>query len=324
MSAEGLAEGASPRDQSARPPLDGVTAVVVTHRRPGLAGNVVRSLLTDEGFAANQVVVVVNGAGGLDDPDLEAAVRMVRLPTNTGPAGGFRAGLLAAFETPTVRWAYLCEDDVGLFELPTPRVARVLADVERLGEVPRIGAVVAYGRRFVGRGHTVNVVPGLDEGSLVPVDVAAWGATLVSRRVADRGVLPDAAWFFGYEDFDFFCRVRAAGLTVLVDSASARAAEVVQSDPGRDAALAPARPTDADEPWRAYYVARNFFHLSRAHGAPAWLAWHLAYSARRLQRSPGRAARMATLHGLADGARGRMGAHPRYLRTTGERPRAPG
>ena len=323
MSVAVPSEGASPRRRSGPAAPEGVTAVVVTHRRPGLAGDVVRSLLADEGFAPEQVVVVVNGAGGLDDPELESAVRMVRLPTNSGPAGGFRAALAAAFEEPTVGWAYLCEDDVGLFDLPTPRVARVLAEVERLDDASGTGAVVAYGRRFVGRGHTVNVVPDPAGPPLVPVDVAAWGATLVSRRVIDRGVLPAAEWFFGYEDFDFFCRVRAAGLTVLVDSASARAAEVVQTDQGRDAALAQARPIDADEPWRAYYVARNFFPLARAHGSANWLGWHLAYSARRVQRARGRAARVATLHGLVDGARGRMGVHPRYVRTTGERPRPP-
>ncbi len=71
--------------------LEGVTAVVVTHLRPRLAGATVRSLLDVEGFTPDQVVVVVNGEGGLDDPELEKAVRMVRLPSNTGPAGGFAA-----------------------------------------------------------------------------------------------------------------------------------------------------------------------------------------------------------------------------------------
>ena len=229
--------------------------------------------------------MVVNGSGGLDDPALEASVRMVRLERNTGPAGGFRAGLVAAFEDPDVRWAYLCEDDVGLFDLPTPRVARLVDLLEGEAKLATTGAVVAYGRRFVGRGHSVNVVPAPDDPALVPVDVACWGATLVSRRVVERGVLPDEAWFFGYEDFDFFCRVRAAGLGVLVDTESARAAAEVQTLSGRDQALSGDRPVDADEPWRAYYVARNFFHLARAHGRPNWLAWHLAYSARRMQRS---------------------------------------
>ena len=247
---------------------------------------------------------------------------MIRLPGNSGPAGGFRSGLLRAFEDPSTTWAYLCEDDVGLFGLPVPRVARLLHLVDEHQGQP-VGAVVAYGRRFVGRGHSVNVVPDESGPPLVPVDVAAWGATLVNRAVVERGVLPSPEWFFGYEDFDFFCRVRAAGLAVLLDSESARAAATGQTLKGREVALSGDRPTDADEPWRAYYVARNFFHLTRAYGSRDWAAWHLAYSARRLQHAPSNAERVAILHGLLDGFRGRLGQHPRYVRTAGEHEQTP-
>ena len=68
-------------------------------------------------------MVVVNGAGGLDDARLESRVRLVRLPRNLGPAGGFGAGMEVAFADPSTDWAYLCEDDVGLFSLPSPRLA---------------------------------------------------------------------------------------------------------------------------------------------------------------------------------------------------------
>ena len=296
----------------------GVTAVVLTHRRPRLAGDAVRSLLSDEGFPPDKVIVVVNGTGGLDDPELEQTVHMVRLQTNVGPAGGFRTGLLRAFEDDHTQWAYLCEDDITLFGLPTPRVARLLCLLRNNVDLRGTGAVVAYGRRFVGRGHFVNVVPDTGDPPLVPVDVGAWGATLVNRAVIDSGVLPETEWFFGYEDFDFFCRVRAAGFGVFVDSISARAVEVAQTSSGRDAAVSHARPTDAEEPWRAYYVARNFFHLARAHGSPKWIAWHLVYSMRRIQRASSRSERLATLHGLIDGVRGRFGEHARYKRDTGE------
>src|SRR5580704_9595391 len=94
---------------SNEPAPDNVTAVVVTHRRPRLAGELVRTLLSKEGFTPDRIIVVVSGEGGLDDLALEASVRMVRLATNVGPAGGFRAGLLAAFDDPATRWAYLCE-----------------------------------------------------------------------------------------------------------------------------------------------------------------------------------------------------------------------
>jgi hypothetical protein len=296
----------------------GVTAVVLTHRRPRLAGDVVRGLLENEGFPPHRVVVVVNGSGGLDDADLEASVQMVRLEQNLGPAAGFGAGMLHAFADPSTHWAYLCEDDIALFGLPTPRVAGLVRRLTSEPDLAGTGAVVAYGRRFVGRGHSENVVPGTDDGALLPVDVAAWGATLLSRQVVERGVLPDPEMFFGYEDFDFFCRVRASGLTVLVDSTSARVAAQVQTTEGRDGAMAGARPNDSDEPWRAYYVARNFVHLARVHGSPSWTAWHFAYSARRIQLASSTQERLATIHGLFDGMRGRLGANPRYQRQKGE------
>ncbi len=305
-----------------------VTAVVLTHLRPRLAGDVVRGLLERERLAPERIVVVVNGPGGLDDPRLEDTVRMVRLPENTGPAGGFRAGLLEAFRDPSTAWAYLCEDDIGLFDLPSPRLSDL---VERTASISRetstdhssrtVGAVVAYGRTFVGRGaHTVNEVPvapvaGPD---LSPVDVACWGATLVSRAVVEAGVLPDPEWFFGLEDFDFFCRVRAAGFAVLLDGAAARQVAAQQTNAGRDAALRADRPTDDAEAWRAYYHTRNSFELSRRHGRRSWLAWHFAYTARHLQAARSGAERAAILRGLWDGARGRLGENSRYRRDVGE------
>lgn len=297
-----------------------VTAVVLTHRRPGLAGDVVRSLLDDEGLPPDRVVVVVNGDGGLDDPALETRVRVVRLPRNLGPAGGFGAGLVEAFSDRGTEWAYLCEDDVGLFDLPVPRLGDVLDRAGQVAATRRVGAVVAYGRNFVGRGaHTLNTVPPLGPpADLSPVDVACWGATLVSRAVVDAGVLPDPAWFFGLEDFDFFCRIREAGFDVLVDGVAARRVAEDQTTEGRDGALEGRRPTDRDETWRSYYHARNSFALARRHGQSSWIGWHLAYSVRQLQAAHSREQRRAIVHGLWDGALGRMGEHPRYGRQIGE------
>jgi GT2 family glycosyltransferase len=296
--------------------------VVLTHRRPRLAAEVVRSLIQRGGLPPDRVVVVVNGQGGLDDSTLESTVRLLRLPRNLGPGGGFGAGMACAFADPSVDWAYLCEDDVGLFSLPSPRLADVVGRAERRDPQPGppVGAVVAYGRRFVGRGsHTLNVVPPAGSpDELVPVDVASWGATLLSRRVFDAGILPDPEWFFGLEDFDFFCRVRQGGFEVLVDAVSARAVADQQTSAGRAQTLGPHRPTDEHETWRSYYHARNSILLARRHGRLSWHAWHLAYSARHLQMATGRHERKAILHGLWDGARGRFGENADYHRSEGE------
>lgn len=303
--------------------LGNVAAVVLTYRRRRLAAEVTRSLVDVEGFDPRHVIVVVNGEGGLDDQDLEERVHMHRLPVNGGPAAGFAAGLAEAFADPSIDWAYLCEDDVGLFDLPTPRVVDVLARAASVPASPGpIGAVVSYGRTFTGRGgHTENLVPSAENGQgLVPVDVACWGATLVSRAVFEAGIMPDPDWFFGYEDFDFFCRVRAGGFSVVMDPVAARAVADQQTSRGRAEALGDHRPVDADEAWRAYYVARNFFALARRHGSPSWIAWHLAYSLRRLQLARSRAERSAYLRGLVDGVRGRLGRNPNYESHRGELP----
>jgi len=211
---------------------------------------------------------------------------------------------------------------VGLFPLPNPRLADIVGRAESRGVLSGrpVGAVVAYGRRFVGRGsHTVNLVPAPGHPyELVAVDVASWGATLVARPVFDAGIVPDPEWFFGLEDFDFFCRVRQGGFDVLVDAMSARAVADQQTSAGRAGALRPHRPTDERESWRSYYHARNSILLARRHGHPSWHVWHLAYAARHVQKATGRDERMAILHGLWDGARGRVGENPDYGRTEGE------
>ncbi len=243
-----------------------VAAVIVTHRRPHLAGELVRTLIEVEGLPSDRIIVVVSGDGGLDDPNLESSVRMIRLESNLGPAAGFKRGIESALSDSGWEWLYLCEDDVGLMPLEPPRLGALVRRIDALRSLQPVGAVVAYGRRFSRRtGHATNLVP--PDGSpqdLDVVDVAAWGATLLSRAVAEAGLEPDPEWFFAFEDFDYFCRIREAGFTVLVDSLTARRVADYETNEGRADLHSGIRPTDSDEGWRAYYVSRNYFAL----GAP--------------------------------------------------------
>jgi hypothetical protein len=290
--------------------------------RPTLAGDLTRSLLEVEGLAPESIIVVVNGVGGLDDPGLEAKVNMVRLSRNFGPAAGFKVGITEAFSDPDTTWAYLCEDDIGLLPLPRPRLSGLMARIDSYRGHQPVGAVVAFGRSFNGRGsHTVNdVPPATAPHALAPTHVGSWGATVVSRLVFEHGILPDTDWYFGLEDFDWYCRIREAGLEVLVDVEAAQQVAAQQTTEGRRGVLAARRPTDGDEAWRAYYHARNSFALARRHGNPTWHFWHVAYSARKLQQAPSNDERVAILHGLWDGMLGRMGEHPDYHRQVGELP----
>ena len=261
-----------------------MTAVVLTYRRPRLAGDVVRALLADEGLAPGQVIVVVNGEGGLDDPALEAAVRMVRLPVNTGPAGGFRAGLEAAAADPGCHWVYLCEDDVGLFDLPSPRLADLVARAEAAAAghpASEPSSPTAEGSWAAAPTPSTWSRAGTPDWprSTSPAGGPPW----CRGRVVDAGVLPDPDWFFGVEDFDFFCRVRAAGFEVLVDGEAARAVAGQQTNEGRDEAIRD-RPAQRCRRGVACLLPRpQFAGAVSAPRHPSWVAWHLAYSARHLQ-----------------------------------------
>lgn len=298
----------------------GAVAVVVTYRRPRLATQVVRGLIEKEGFDPQQVILVINGEGGLDDAGLQRSLDVVQLDQNLGPAGGFAAGarrFLDHFQSP---WVYLCEDDVGLFNLPTPRVADLIVRAEQwLARHPneRPPAIVAYGRDLNPRTGITTIHQPSDPNGLHGVDVAPWGASLVARDILEAGVLPDDEWFFGYEDFDFWLRTRAAGFPILLDGTAAQSATSAAFGEGRDAAFRGARPDDATEPWRDYYVARNFMELARRHGHLGWTLWHFAKSARRWQLgSP--PARKAIVAGLRDGIRRRTGRNDDHVRTVGE------
>src|SRR5207244_13500490 len=167
-----------------------IIALVLTYRRPRLATQAVSSLLDGEGLAATDVLLVINGDGGLDDDRLQSQVHALRLPENTGPAGGFGAGMRSAFEDLPSRWLYLAEDDDALLTLPRPRVATLVERVEaferQVGGLP-VGGVVVRGRDLNRRwGTFAPHRPALAEG-FDDVDVGPWTGALVSRRVVDAG-----------------------------------------------------------------------------------------------------------------------------------------
>lgn len=279
-----------------------VTAVVLTYRRPDQACQVVRDLIDGEGLDPSQVVLVVNGEGGLDDAALEERVRILRLAENLG-AAGFARGLGFVRDNSTVPWLYLCEDDQSRHNLPVPRVSGLIESVERFErEVPGppVGVVLASGRDIDMRtGRTYRHEFRSSDALFEEVDYGPFFGALLSSRVVDMGVLPDEALFWGAEDLDFWLQVRAAGFRILVDPVAHKAA-------GNKAS--------SGEPWCGYYVARNGFLLRRRYGGARWTMWHLLKSVRRFQLAPSREHRVAIARGLVDGIHGRTGRNAKFSR----------
>ena len=315
-SEERVAERAEPLDPSRAATL--ATSVVLTYRRPRHAARVVRSLLEDEGLPASQVIVVVNGEGGLDDPTLERAITMLTLEENIGPAGGFARAFRFVRGITESPWIYACEDDTDA-RPASPRLPRLIERVEAFErEVPGppVGVVLTSGWNVDRRtGRTTRHRVQSSAAPFEEVDFGAWDSTLVSRRVIDAGVLPDESLFWWAEELDFCLRVRRAGFRVLVDVPTLldreRAPSLASEGGG-------ALPTRADEPWCSYYMARNGFLVGRRLGTPTWSLYHVLKSARRFQLAPSNAHRVAIVRGLADGLRGKSGRHASFTREVGE------
>ncbi len=188
-------------------------------------------------------------------PTLESSIQIVRLQRNLGPAGGFGAGMEVAFSQSrpfagptcarTTSGSSLCRARGWRTSWAGPRHA-VDSPVRPSVRWWPTGVDSSVG---VPTRSTSSLAPGSGH-ELMPVDVAGWGATLLARSVFDAGIVPDADWFFGLEDFDFFCRVRRGGFDVLLDSASARAVADEQTSAGRTEALRAHRPVDQHEAWR--------------------------------------------------------------------------
>ncbi len=295
-------------------------ALLLTHDRPRLATRSVQMLLTDEMLGPEEIFVGING-----DPRpysaLESECTLIPLGANHGPAGGFARLFRIALERTSSDFFYVCEDDICLLSLPADRLPLLTATLESFRETGLpIGGIAAYARTLDWKtGATTPHEPASDA-RFVFADAAAWGATLVDRRLLEAGVMPDESFFFGYEDFDFWLTANKSGFKLLVDQSAERAISKQVTQAERGAIFVAERPDDSNDAWRRFYEARNFCLMAVKHGNRRWLPYHLAKSVRRFQLSGDRDARRAIVMGLFDGLRGRSGIDARYLRKTGEFP----
>ncbi|GAA0969465.1 Galactofuranosyltransferase GlfT1 [Nocardioides aquaticus] len=300
--------------------VDGVAApetvavVVVTYNRADLLEGMLAGLRTQE-RAPDGVVVVDNASTDRTAEVLRAAVaagdlplEVLTSPTNVGGAGGFRAGVRAAYERGFDRF-WLMDDDV----VPAPSCLRVLmeADEDCLMAVreDRHGALCEKAalrfdlrdpRALKPKTAMVETTYGTRASmpERVELENVAFEGFLVRRRVVERIGLPDASYFIFYDDVDFAVRARRAGFRIWAL---------------RDAVLV--RQLDFDQQhdlagWKGYYMYRNLFAVHLRYGENAAVRakpWVVAAGVVAL--SPlrgGRAEARNVIRGLRDARRMRQ------------------
>jgi GT2 family glycosyltransferase len=267
-------------------------AVVVTYNAPEAVAQCVAAVAAQTRSVA-EILVVDNASetpvGG--SSDRQPPVHVLRLPENTGPAGGYAAGLRAFLDT-DFSWVWLLDDDC------TPRPDTLAAQLRRATEAPVPTTVLAT---MVDR----------DTGSVV--NTHGWCGVLVPREIVAAVGVPIEGLFWWAEDTEYIqWRIPRAGFALERDDA------VVEVSLRRAERSKPA--------WKFYYEARNqVFYRLRVQRQPETglrqrhlkmrvRTWRAARTVTKLAgravlREPeGRVRKLGmVLRGAADGLRGRLG-----------------
>jgi GT2 family glycosyltransferase len=256
------------------PANETVAVVVVTYNRAALLTRMLAGLAALD-RKPDAVIVVDNASTDHTATVLEGAsiehsglpLQVLRPEENLGGAGGFHAGVEAAFEQGYDR-IWLMDDDV----VPAPDCLDVLMAVDedclmavredatgRLVEKAAVTFDLRNPLRIRPKTAMVETTYGARDRmpELVEIQNVAFEGFLVRRRVVEAIGLPDPGFFIFYDDVDFALRARRAGFRILAV---------------RDAVLV--RQLDFDQQhdlsgWKGYYMYRNLFAVHLRYGENA-------------------------------------------------------
>ena len=247
-----------------------VAVVVVTYNRAALLTRMLAGLAALH--TKPDAVIVVDNASTDHTATVLAGVtdlplQVITPEENLGGAGGFHAGMEAAYEQGYDR-IWLVDDDV----VPAPDCLDVLMAVDqdclmsvredlrgRLVEKAAVTFDLRNPLRIKPKTAMVETTYGTRDRmpELVEIQNIAFEGFLVRRTVVEEIGLPDPAFFIFYDDVDYALRARRAGYRIWAV---------------RDAVLV--RQLEFDQQhdlggWKGYYMYRNLFVVHRRYGENA-------------------------------------------------------
>jgi len=175
-----------------------VAAVIVAYNNAAMLAELLLELRAQT-RVPDEIIVIDNAS---TDGSEEAArrnypgVNYVRLPVNTGSAGGFREGIRLA--STGNDFILTLDDDSGL-ERDT--VESLVRGFEKLAQGRRLGAVRASGF------HPRDREP-------YPLEIASWRGTLFSAAAVQEAGLPDSRYFLYGEDLEYSLRLWKIGYEI--------------------------------------------------------------------------------------------------------------
>lgn len=305
------------RDALAVPAREGVSAFVVTYRRP-VSLRATLAALASQTRRPNSIIVMNNDPKGDVREGLRAefpGTAVVDLAENVGSAGGFACALHIAWRQ-GVTWTWLLDDDATPYPDALEQLVRVATALRAAGRP--VGLLAPTQISSTGRFGWANwrdrvtaVGPQRGDDQPFPIDLAYWAGLLVHRSVIEQVGYPRSEFFRTYADYEYCLRARRAGIEIVAVPASQIAHHEGLSRTVVRLGRRSVRHRYA--PSRFYYDARN----------AAFTAWHTLRSPLAVLFQVIRQCRLAVgdliyedqkwrrmalrLQGTMDGLRGRMG-----------------
>jgi rhamnopyranosyl-N-acetylglucosaminyl-diphospho-decaprenol beta-1,3/1,4-galactofuranosyltransferase len=302
-----------------------IVAVVVTWNRSALLERIVRAIAVQT--TPPDLLLVVDNASTDDTPEVTARLadelavpmRALRMPRNSGGAGGFHAGMAAAMdEGADLLW--LMDDD----GLPPPTCLTDL--LEHVDDFDFLGpAVVAehaperlcFPIRLPGRARVVHELADVEEvaseGLLRDV-VIPFNGVLVSRELVERIGLPREEFFIWGDDVEYLWRAREAGARVATVVGS-RFAHPATDDLGTPMMFGRTTYNHSPSDLKHYCMVRNNVTNLRRYRGRAGVAAFLAKTVWFYLFTRPQVARLRlSAAGVSAALRGDFTGHERFLR----------
>jgi rhamnopyranosyl-N-acetylglucosaminyl-diphospho-decaprenol beta-1,3/1,4-galactofuranosyltransferase len=271
--------------------MDTVQAIVLTYQAPDAVRRCIAAIAA-QSRRVDEILIVDNdgGSSGVADAEIDPRVRVLAVPVNGGPAGGYAAGL-TEFLAGDATLAWLMDDDCE----PAPDALEQQLATRATGAHVVMATMVDDDREIVTNTH-------------------GWCAVLLERGVVTAVGVPNAELFWWTEDTEYLqWRIPRAGFALTRSEGA-----IVRVSRSRD---------DLEKPaWKYYYEARNQtyyrLHTQRVPHegrAPRHLSvrvrwWRASRTLTKLtarivtKESRHRGAKVAmVMRGTWDGARGRLG-----------------
>lgn len=297
-----------------------ISAVIVTYNRKELLGENIRMLLRQTKLIDNVFIIDNCSTDGtaeyLEENGWKDNKRFIYIKTesNIGGAGGFCAGVKAAFAA-GADWLVLMDDDGRMADEHTMEYLYTVAERLYYGGYGNkklfINALVQQGDMLsfkMGGKYTVKQAVESARNGILEGEANPFNGTMVSKELIAAIGYPNQDFFIKGDEVDFKQRTLDAGGYI----ATVTEARYIHPRPDtrEKVVLGKKVPFFVEAPWKEYYAARNFTYMYKSKGWYKAIAFELIF-VKLLAIFSMKCKKVETIkmlfRGISDGWKGKLG-----------------